>query len=78
MRHYDWNYLESPICQESLNILYEYTENRAHEKKVEFDLAKTYITRIHAQIKAELESTKGVRCDESKWTFYQLKRKEYH
>ena len=24
MRHYDWNYLEVSICQQSLNILYEY------------------------------------------------------
>jgi hypothetical protein len=56
-------------------VLYEYTENRAHERKVEFELAKTYINRIHGQIKAELESSKGLKRDDSKWKFYQLKCK---
>lgn len=25
MRNYDWNYLETPVCQDTLRILYEYT-----------------------------------------------------
>jgi hypothetical protein len=32
-------------------MLYEYTENRANEKKIEYELIKLYINRIHAQIK---------------------------
>jgi hypothetical protein len=63
MQHYDWNYLETPVCEQALNILYEYTENRAHEKRVEFELAKAYINRIHSQIKSELEALRGAGCD---------------
>lgn len=33
MRHYDWNYLELPVCQQALHLLYEFTENRAYENR---------------------------------------------
>lgn len=77
MKNYDWNYLELSICQESLNLLYEYTENRTHEKRAELELVKAYINRIHLRVKAEVERLRGERREESKWRFYQIKRKEY-
>lgn len=76
MRNYDWNFLEVPVCQQSLHLLYEYTENRAHEHRVEFELAKTYIGRIHAQLRVELAQLGGGE-EDGKWKFYQVKRREF-
>ena len=76
MRNYDFNFLEVPICQESLHVLYEYSEHRPNEKKPEFELVRAYINRIQLSIKEQIEGLRGAKSQDGKWKFYHLKKKE--
>lgn len=59
MRHYDWNFLELPVCQQALNLLHQYTEQRANEGRPHFELVRLAIHRIHTSIKHQLEGLHG-------------------
>lgn len=79
MRHYDWNFLELPVCQQALNLLHQFTEQRAHESRPHFELVRLAIARIHTSIKQQLEGLHGPQGEEEqRWKFYQLKRKDFH
>ena len=43
MKAYDANFMQESVCQSALNILFEFVENRANEKKPEYDIFKRYL-----------------------------------
>lgn len=78
LRLYDWNFMEEDICHQSLNILYEYIEDTAHENKPEMQIYKRKLDTIHQLIQQHLtESNLIQRQSREQLHFYHLKKKEY-